>query len=181
VNSQRLSRLLWLVAILSAGGLGFLMFSPVQLEGLAGGDVKPISVPGKIDDALAVPPEYAIDIPQWNPFDPNGEAWTLVPKRAVEVEKKSVSPPQTVQVEGVTGLLRLPGLQGVITEQGFIEVGELFSGAEVRRVGDGEAVFSAVGKGDLVIRIDPKRDERRASFRAAGMPLFGVDQERQSK
>jgi len=86
-----------------------------------------------------------------------------------------------VQVEGVTGLLRLPGLQGVITEQGFIEVGELFSGAEVRRVGDGEAVFSAVGKGDLVIRIDPKRDERRASLRAAGMPLFGVDQERQSK
>jgi len=84
VNSQRLSRLLWLVAILSAGGLGFLMFSPVQLEGLAGGDVKPISVPGKIDDALAVPPEYAIDIPQWNPFDPNGEAWTLVPKREVE-------------------------------------------------------------------------------------------------
>lgn len=184
MNSRRLSRILWLVAILSVAGLGLIMLSPVNLEGLAGFNVKPISVPGAVgvvDDAADVPMEQLIDIPRWNPFDPNGEQWTPARKQPVAAKKKQISAQQQVKVEGVTGILRLPGLQGVITDKGFIEVGEVFSGAEVRQVGDGEAVFSVSGKDELVIRINPQRDERRDSFRALGMPLFRVDQGSQSK
>lgn len=179
MNGQRLARLLWLVAILSAGGLSFLIFSPVELDELTGGDVKPISVPGAVDNGVAVLPEQTSDIPQWNPFDPKGEPWSLVRRKPDEVKRQQVSPQQTIQVEGVTGVLRLPGLQGVMTDQGFVEVGELFSGAEVRQIGDGVAVFSVAGKGEQVIRIDPERDKRRASFQALGMPIFGIDREPQ--
>ena len=172
MNAYILVRILWAGLVLIGVAAVVLVLMPAEVK--SGADnVAPIPVPGAGQNGghnlLAGYVDVAL--PQWNVFDPEGKPWKLqreAPRQPKTVEAKK---PDSFKLEGVKGILQLPGLDGMVTEKGFVEVGETYEGARIREVQSGSVIFTAKGK-EQILTVNPERDKRRASFEQFGLPFL---------
>jgi len=132
-------------------------------------DVKPVKVTRlKIADRKVSGPELLP--PSRNIFDVQGKLWQK--NRPLSNDKSRQHSENNLSKSiKVTGIVRLPGLEGVLTSQGFYKVGKKLNGGKLVGVSDGEYIldFSGVHKR---IAIDTTRARRRKRFDSIGFPFL---------
>lgn len=91
--------------------------------------------------------------PARNVFDPDGKAWLPAPAVAADGKGKAVEPPASQ----ARGLIQLPGVEGVLTDNGFVGAGQLLPEGSLKRVTDtGYIVVGA--SGDQEVKFDAERE-----------------------
>ncbi len=113
-------------------------------------------------------------LPEWNIFAENGEPWQQVQAPAAAATPDRVRKAQKFNADGIKGSLRMPGLEGVMTDQGFVAVGGSLEGAEILSLQNGEIVVSTSGQEQSVV-VNPTRQQRKAKFEAIGFPFLDAD------
>jgi hypothetical protein len=112
----------------------------------------PIQLP-----AIALPPapaHPAVTFPARNIFDPDGTQWLPPPPVSADAKPKAPeSPPASAK-----GLILLPGVEGVLTDAGFVGAGQALPEGSLRRITDDGYVVSAQG-GDREVKFDPGRNQ----------------------
>jgi len=116
----------------------------------------------KVDDFKSY---KEISIPLVNVFDPEGKDWKK--QRVVKSSKSNGSE----KMQDIKGILQLPSLSGVLTDNGFVAVGEKLSGWELLSVNNGKAVLQKQGK-KIDIWVDKSRKKRKIQFEKMGFPFL---------
>lgn len=131
-------------------GLGFgLAALAVALPRIGTGEAitaSPVPVPAvaKLDPEVEAPP-----VPVRNPFAAKGEEWLPSNKPPAATSARTAGADEG----GVAGLVLIGGLSGVLTETGFVPVGETFSKGRLQGVRPGEAVvLTPEGEKNLSVR-----------------------------
>ena len=107
----------------------------------------------------------AMKMPVWNVFDPKGLDW----KKITRVAGKKSS---TIKDLGnIKGIIRVPGFAGVLTDRGFVRVGERIAGGRLVAVEDGVAIVEISGK-KVSVAVDKSREKRRRQFKSLGFPFL---------
>ncbi|WP_031433485.1 hypothetical protein [Methylomarinum vadi] len=106
-----------------------------------------------------------MDMPVKNVFDPEGKDW-----REKKVKQKqrvsSVSPQQKIN-----GIIQFFSFAGVLTDAGFVAVGEELDGWTLVAVNNGKAILEMNGK-KIEINVDSSREARKKRFGQAGFPFL---------
>lgn len=100
--------------------------------------------------------------PSRNIFDQYGHAW-----RKPRGFKQAAGNSETT----VVGIVRLRGLDGVLTLQGFVPVGKLINGGKLASVGQGEYILDFEGQ-RKTFAVDDSRERRRKRFKSLGLPFL---------
>lgn len=128
--------------------------------------------------------QVAIKEPRRNVFDKNGIAWqksrelnkTTAGKTATAAENSGTAGNAAVDEEAmaeaeVLGLIRLGGLEGLLTRKGFVPVGRFINGGKLVSVGKSEYVLDLKGQ-RKVFSVDDDRERRRKRFKSLGFPFL---------
>jgi hypothetical protein len=96
----------------------------------------------------------AVAFPDRNVFDPDGVRW--LPPAPVAADAKPKAPEPVLA--SARGLIVLPGLQGVLTDNGFVSQGQALPEGPLRRITeDGYVVAGQTG--DREVKFDTGRDQ----------------------
>jgi len=103
-----------------------------------------------------------LDVPENNFFDLKGEHWFSVVR-----EKPTFKAGKRVKLQGI---VKLSGVEGVLTDQGFVLVGQMLNGGRLLRVEKGKAIIDVLGA-EKVLVINNEAINRK-KFISLGFPLF---------
>jgi len=104
-------------------------------------------------------------MPVWNVFDPKGLDWKKI-TRAAGNKSSTIK-----DLGNIKGIIRIPGFAGVLTDQGFVRVGEGIAGGRLVAVEDGVAIVDISGK-KVSVAVDKSREKRRRQFKSLGFPFL---------
>ena len=132
-------------------------------------DVEPLNMPdfGGVDAVVAEYGDSGILVGERNPFDPKGDRWTAAPITEERVASKA---PRRGAPGGIRGVFKVPGVEGVLTDDGFISVGETVQGVRVQKVEREEVTFS-LDRNETATWVNAERDRRRKAFERRGLHL----------
>lgn len=161
-------RLFWLGLAMVAVVAVLLRLIPVTTpSGVA--EAEPLNLP-QISAAEARATQYGesgVVIGERNPFDQSGERWT---PQAVVVERPATEARRRGAPQGIRGLFKVPGVEGVLTDDGFVSVGGTVDGAQVERVDADEVMFS-LDRDATATWVNTERNRRREAFEKRGLNL----------
>jgi len=103
-----------------------------------------------------------LDAPENNFFDLKGEHWFSVVR-----EKPTFKAGKRLKLQGI---VKLSGVEGVLTDQGFVLIGQMLNGGRLLRVEKGKAIIEVLGA-EKVLLINNETINRK-KFKALGFPLF---------
>lgn len=111
----------------------------------------PLSIPRiSIDELPASPPPH---FPERNPFDLEGRSWRPVEPNAATANNSAAV------AQRVGGIVKLPGLEGVVTDGSFVKIGQDWQGENLKSVTSDGYVLSGPS-GDQSVAVNPDRDKR---------------------
>ena len=96
-------------------------------------------------------------LPSRNVFDPGGRPWRPAVGKPTVVTTPAKAPAPRGRFRG---LVRLGGVEGVFTDDGFVTVGGEVQGGRLEAVEDGKAVVRT-SEGVRELPINPDREDRR--------------------
>jgi hypothetical protein len=108
------------------------------------------------------PDSDRINDPGRNVFDKDGNAWQK-PRGIKEAEGNTATT--------VLGIVRLRGLDGVLTLQGFVPIGKTINGGKLVAVEQGKYVLDFEGQ-RKEFAVDDNRERRRKRFESLGLPFL---------
>lgn len=148
MNRRRLVNRLLIsgIALLLLGGAATLL---IKQHSLAVGEVEPVAV----YPFQPVPPFTAPPTPDMgkNPFSKDGGHW-----------QHSVAKPPPKTVEGVAkdarlrGIIRLPGKEGILTDKGFVPLGQAYGGGTLKSVAT-DRIEISTPQGAKFVDLHPER------------------------
>jgi hypothetical protein len=125
---------------------------------------EPVPVPAVVTSHLAAGGK--IVFPDRNVFGPDGKPWEAPPAPvAVDAGKAAAASAGST----VSGVVKIDNIEGVISEKGFVKVGEPLGQGTLREIGDGSYVLQNPG-GINEVPLDPGRKQRRDSLLQAPPP-----------
>ncbi|MCF6239536.1 MAG: hypothetical protein L3J79_12125 [Candidatus Marinimicrobia bacterium] len=100
---------------------------------------------------------WDLQISAENPFSRDGKPWKFeyaAAKQKTTKDSIKAAPGQLkdINLEGVNGFVKLPGLTALMTKDGVIREGSLFQGATIKSLQPGEVVFVSEEHDDEVTR-----------------------------
>lgn len=101
-------------------------------------------------------------VPENNFFDLKGGHWFSVVR-----EKPSFKAGKRLKLQGI---VKLSGVEGVLTDQGFVLIGQILNGGRLLRVEKGKAIIDVLGT-EKVLLINNEAINRK-KFKSLGFPLF---------
>jgi len=97
-----------------------------------------------------------------NFFDAKGVHWfSMTP------DKNEFKSERTFRLLGV---IHLPGVEGVMTDQGFVAVGQMLNGGRLLRIDQGKAIIDILGMEKILIIDDISLDNHK--FKSLGFPFI---------
>ena len=88
-----------------------------------------------------------------NIFDPDGKPWVPAPPSSAESKAKAEPPASMAR-----GLIQLPGLEGVLTDTGFVTTGQALPEGTLKQITNNGYVVAGAG-GDQVVKFDAERQK----------------------
>lgn len=119
-----------------------------------------------------------INAPGRNIFDKEGKAWqkprgvndrTKTPNGSGYTDNGGEGAENTTTT--VLGLVRLRGVDGVLTPQGFVAIDKFINGGKLVSIGKGEYTLDFEGQRKQ-FAIDENRERRRKRFESLGLPFL---------
>ncbi len=153
-----INRVLYAVLLLFLVVVGLALVMPNDVLDLA--EIEPVKVATLNVPSFTDPGE--IKEPSRNVFDKDGHAWQK--PRGFKDTAGSTS-------ATVVGIVRLRGVDGVLTLQGFVPVGKLINGGKLVAVGKGEYTLDFDGQ-RKAFTVDENRERRRKRFESLGLPFL---------
>ena len=128
--------------------------------------VRPVAVPQVAPFTLAELSRPAF--PDRNVFGADGKAWIAPPLPGARDQKTAAAAaPGTV-----SGVIKLDELQGVLSDKGFVKVGQPLGQATLREIGEGKYVLQSPA-GIQEVPIDDARKKRLEELLKAPAPKSG--------
>jgi hypothetical protein len=157
-----LNRLLsLLILFVGAGAAAYPLLDSI------GKDAEPVvprALPTVTDAAVQ---EHPIVMDSRNIFDPEGRPWHSEPAAA-----QPAGP--VVDNAPVQAIVKLRGVEGVITASGFIAVGEKIGGGTLKAIVPSGYVITTTAAGERTVAVDPAREQRLKA-------LLGAESNTESK
>lgn len=113
---------------------------------------------------LEIKETKAIEPPAYNVFDPNRQDWQ---KSKAITSRNSTGNKAT----NVLGIVRLRGINGVLTSQGFISIGNPINGGVLVEVSDGKYIIETEGQRET-FSINSNIEKIRRRFKEMGLPFL---------